>query len=68
MLQSSFQDTGQLSQECAADFDFSRTECFVNERFLDNVLIAQEILHSMGNRREGKKLMVRKIDMEELMI
>jgi len=31
---------------------------------MDNVLVAQEILHSMGNNREGKKLMAIKIDME----
>jgi len=31
---------------------------------MDNVLIAQEIFHSIGNKKEGKDLMAIKIDME----
>ena len=38
---------------------------FISDRaILDNVLIAQEILYSMGNKREGKNLMAIKIDMK----
>jgi len=38
---------------------------FINDRvIMDNVLIAQEILHLIGNKSEGKKLMAIKIDME----
>jgi len=38
---------------------------FVNDRvIMDNILVAQGILHSMGSKREGKKFMAIKIDME----
>ena len=40
---------------------------FINDQvIMDNVLTAQEIFLSMGNRREGKKLMVIKINMERV--
>ena len=44
---------------------FQEQSAFVNDRFImDNVLVAHEIIHSMGNKREGKKLMAIKIDTE----
>jgi len=31
---------------------------------MDNVLIAQEVLHFMGNKSDGRKLMALKLNME----
>jgi len=40
---------------------------FISERMImDNVLLAQEILHSMGNRGDGKKMMALKLNMERV--
>ena len=38
---------------------------YVEDRvIMDNVLVAQEVIHSMGNKSEGKQLMGLKLDME----
>jgi len=38
---------------------------FLTDRvIMDNVHVAQEVLHSMGNQNEGKNLMAVKLDME----
>ena len=39
---------------------------FVSGRaMMDNILLAQKVLHSMRNKSEGKKLMVLKLNMEK---